>query len=65
MCAESILRVCEKDSGPRKPQADGKPLTTPVPQSQGIWFSSIIGFFAKFDHLFVSLQKLIFLLFFS
>lgn len=31
---ESILRVCEKDSGPRKPPADGKPLTTPVPQSQ-------------------------------
>ncbi|KAJ6687710.1 hypothetical protein OIU74_016410 [Salix koriyanagi] len=31
---ESILRVCEKDSGPRKPPTDGKPLTTLVPQSQ-------------------------------
>ncbi|XP_011035567.1 PREDICTED: uncharacterized protein LOC105133321 isoform X1 [Populus euphratica] len=31
---ESILSVCENDSGPRKPPAGGKPLTTPVPQSQ-------------------------------
>ncbi|KAG5233863.1 dentin sialophosphoprotein [Salix suchowensis] len=31
---ESILRVCDKDSGPKKRPTDEKPLTNPVPQSQ-------------------------------
>ncbi|KAL9334854.1 hypothetical protein Peur_072035 [Populus x canadensis] len=32
---ESILRVCDKDSGPKKPPTDEKPLTSPGPRSQG------------------------------
>ena len=41
-CAESTLLVCKKDSFPQPqiPVPDGKPVTAPVPKSQGTHYPS-------------------------
>ena len=61
-CAESTLLVCKKDSFPQPqiPVPDGKPVTAPVPKSQGTHYPSFSSQFIIRMHYETELLWLIF-----
>ena len=61
-CAESTLLVCKKDSFPQPqiPVPEGKPVTAPVPKSQGTHYPSFSSQFIIRMHYETELLWLIF-----